>query len=236
MDKAYEKGYHYFEDHHPWFINRRRCVVSLLKNLSRSSRVLDIGCAGGEMILELHAAGFDNCIGIDTSPDAITTCNLKGLHGAYQMDGSSPDLPRESFDIIIASDVLEHISDDIRALTQWHRLLAPGGTLICFVPAFPFLWSEFDKLNHHFRRYKRNELISRCTQAGFRIARASYWNCLLLLPVLLNHLCSRSHNRLVNVSPALSGIVNAVFKIENTLLRITPFPFGLSIFVVAKKE
>ena len=63
-----------------------------------------------------------------------------------------------SHSALVALNVLEHIEDDIGALSAAHRLLRPGGKVVMFVPAFPFAMSRFDRAVGHYRRYRRASL------------------------------------------------------------------------------
>ena len=79
--------------------------------------------------------------GIDVSEESIQKCQAKGFTNTWVMDGTQIALEKGSFDILVASDCLEHIEQDTKALDNWLSLLKPNGQLIVFVPAFMFLWS-----------------------------------------------------------------------------------------------
>jgi predicted SAM-dependent methyltransferase len=64
----------------------------------------------------------------------------------------------EKFDVIIASDCLEHLKEDEKALKNWYELLNKNGVAFIFVPAFMSLWSYHDEYNMHYRRYTNSEL------------------------------------------------------------------------------
>ncbi|MER3559157.1 MAG: methyltransferase type 11, partial [Armatimonadota bacterium] len=59
----------------------------------------------------------------------------------------------ESFRLIVALDVLEHLPDEAHALAELWRVLEPDGWLITTVPAYRWLWSKHDVALHHYRRY-----------------------------------------------------------------------------------
>jgi SAM-dependent methyltransferase len=56
--------------------------------------------------------------------------------GDYKFDMKNIELPESSFDIVIASHVLEHIDDDLRAMTEVKRILRPGGVALLPVPTY----------------------------------------------------------------------------------------------------
>ena len=102
MDKDYEIKYHAEEEKNWWFVSRRNVILKLLKRTDKSAKILDIGCGGGPLLLDLKAAGFTNVYGLDFSEEAVAKCVERGLSNVYVMDGHSPKFEPESFDIIIA--------------------------------------------------------------------------------------------------------------------------------------
>jgi SAM-dependent methyltransferase len=248
MDRDYEAKYHALEDRHWWFRARRNLVLWLVLQLSpaRSSRILEIGCSSGALMRQLKNEGYESVVGIDVSEEAIAECGRRGVANTRVMDAQQLDFPDASFDVITASDVLEHLADDALALRDWHRVLKPGGVMIVFVPAFPILWSEHDVANHHFRRYRRSELVRRATAAGFLVERRSYWNSTLFLPIAAvrgaKHSLPRREKKSVpdsDLFPPPAPVNAALFTLlsaENGLFRAgLNFPFGVSAMIVARK-
>ncbi len=96
-------------------------------------------------------------------------------HDATQVfvppDGNRPDT-------VLCINVLEHIEDDRRALQAIYASLAPGGRLLLFVPAHPWLYGTVDRAIGHFRRYTKADLLSKLTDAGFRVDRLWPFNLL----------------------------------------------------------
>ena len=247
MKREYEELYHRLETRQWWFRTRREIVRDLVLEThpDRTGRILEIGCSGGLLMEQLRADGYRQVTGIDLSADAVDLCRRKGIPDAHVMDAQQPAFADAQFEVITASDVLEHLADEAGALREWFRILKPGGVLIVFVPAFQLLWSEHDEANKHFRRYRRAELRDRLAAQGFRVERASYWNVALFPAVALVRLARRArpHNeraaqegdlfeppRLVNMT--LTGLL----RIENWVMRRgVNFPFGVSAMAVARK-
>ncbi|MEM9680939.1 MAG: class I SAM-dependent methyltransferase, partial [Bacteroidota bacterium] len=177
----------------------------------------------------------------DISEDAIENCKKRGLKNCFVMDAKTIDL-HQQFDIIIASDCLEHIEDDVSAIKHWETLLKPNGTIYIFVPAFKSLWSVHDDANMHHRRYTRKELVSKVTANGLDISSSGYWNVLLFLPIwIYRKLFSiRSKNNQpelgdLNRIPPFNGFFTGLLNTENRLQRYVRFPFGVSTYCIAKK-
>ncbi|MEI8195262.1 MAG: class I SAM-dependent methyltransferase [Phycisphaerae bacterium] len=262
MDTGYEKKYHQIEDDYWWFQARRDVILRLLKKMSapptpqgtRKERILEVGCSGGPLLTELARRGYDQLAGIDISPDAVAAASERGHKRISVMDAAQLSFADASFDIVIASDILEHLADDAAALREWNRVLAPGGVLIVFVPAYQWLWSGHDVINHHQRRYTASSLKKRLqevtvpgngTETGkFEILRLSYWNFGLLLPVggmrLLKRLLGRAEAHPKDALAPVPGFVNRLLTgglcLENALLAAgLSYPAGVSVMAVVRK-
>jgi SAM-dependent methyltransferase len=93
--------------------------------------------------------------------------------------------PRSRFDTILYIDVLEHIEDDRGEMSRAAELLAPRGTLIVLSPAFPLLFSEFDRSVGHYRRYTRASLAA-VMPASLRQVRLRYIDSVGFMASLAN--------------------------------------------------
>jgi SAM-dependent methyltransferase len=240
MDTEMYRLFFEVQQRHWWFVARRKIVLDLIARHYRpgpDSKVLDIGCGAGLMLNELTR--FGETSGMDSAEEAIAFSRevFEGDVRAGQLPGQVP-FPGNSFNLITALDVIEHIDDDVGSLQAMRALLRPGAKAVITVPAFMFLWTEFDEINAHKRRYTRSELCAKLRQAGFAVERISYFNTLLFPLVVLvralNRLFKRSGaddlslpNRFANA--ALTGL----FGCEKWLLRYLSFPFGVSILAVA---
>jgi len=246
MKADFEEKYHSLEEKHWWFIARREIILKLLGKIApqrKGVKILEIGCSGGPLIESLVAEGYRDTYGIDVSKEAVQRCREKGLGNVVKMDGAETSFDDEAFDVIIASDVLEHIRDDGTAVAEWKRIVKRGGFLICFVPAFSLLWSKHDESNEHYRRYTKGGLERLFRRNKFSIIRASYWDTTLFFPVLLYRLVLRgaclgtlSANQLNAANHLLNVCLTGLLRIENSLLsRGVNFPFGISVFVIAQR-
>src|SRR2546421_8132304 len=114
MNRDYEVKYHVLEERHWWFRARRDLVRALVLELcpDRSGHVLEIGCSSGVLIRRLQEEGYTSVFGIDISAEAIAESHRRGTPNTQIMDAQRLDFPAERFDIITASDVLEHLADD----------------------------------------------------------------------------------------------------------------------------
>jgi len=244
MEENYEKQYHDVEGNHWWFKSRRNFLLDLLSNAPKNSKILDIGCSSGMFINDLMKAGFqkENLFGIDISENAIANCKKNGIQNSYVMDAQNITL-EEKFDILIASDSLEHLEDDAKALQNWKSLLKPNGKMYIFVPAFMSLWSHHDEVNMHYRRYTNEELQQKLKAQNLTLEKTGYWNCFLFPPVYLfrkiNNLIGKNKSEegdIKEVSPIVNSLLVSLVSFENKLLKYVRLPAGVSTFCIAKKK
>ena len=222
MKKEYEEKYHQLEETHWWFQGRRHLVRALVR------RCVDGVASDAE---------------IDISVDGIELCQQRGLTDTHVMDAQKLSFGDERFDVITASDVLEHLADARQAVREWRRVLKPGGVLIVFVPAFQFHWSEHDQINKHFKRYRGSELRQLLAENGFVLARSSYWNFLLFWPVAIVRLIRRLRPKReafggdIRPAPALlNRALTWLLRFENSLLlRGLNYPVGVSVLAMGRK-
>ena len=96
-----------------------------------------------------------------------------------------------AFDLILATDVLEHIERDDLAAASCAGSPPRDALLLVTVPAYRWLWSQHDDSHHHLRRYTQPELRARLAGAGWRPVLQTYFNALLLPPIALVRLLAR---------------------------------------------
>jgi SAM-dependent methyltransferase len=180
MDRDYERQTHQAEDRHWWYRGRRKVLDGAIAGLTlpKPTRILDAGCGSGRNMLEL--ARFGSVTGIELSDTSVQLARARGV--GEVIAGSVLEMPfaDDSFDLAVSLDVIEHLEDDLGALRELRRTLAPGGTLLITVPAYQWLWSGHDEINHHHRRYTRRTLQRVAEQAGWTQVRTTYFNSLLL--------------------------------------------------------
>jgi len=110
---------------------------------------------------------------VDVSEKAIE--NLKEI-GGKAIVGDVTNLPFEGklFDLVVAIEVLEHIEDDKKALSEITRVLKPSGFFLFSVPLRKDLYSEIDRIVGHKRRYEIEELKILLSENGFKILKYRY--------------------------------------------------------------
>lgn len=192
MDRSLYDSLHAVEDAHWWFRGRRRVVSALLSLVPQPPRprILDAGCGTGRNLIDYARIGPAS--GVDPSPVAIDYCHRLGIETAYEGALEALPLEDDSFDLLFATDVIEHVDDDVAALTEMRRVAAPGASLVLTVPAYEWMWGPFDDLHHHKRRYTRPRLVGAARAAGWTVATDTYFNSFLLGPIAAVRLAHRA--------------------------------------------
>ena len=158
------------EDRHWWFATRLWAIENWLNRaaLPRDAQILDIGCGAGNMIHHLTQYGQVKGIEVDERP--VKMAQARGYD--VQQADATRRIPFDdgTFDLVTALDVIEHVDDDVKLISEARRVLKPKGLLLITTPAFQWLWSHNDVLNAHKRRYTAGELKTRVENAGLRFA------------------------------------------------------------------
>jgi SAM-dependent methyltransferase len=229
------------EDTHWWYVGRRRIIQSLVEKISTTlklQRILDVGCGTGANLKML--AAFGNAEGVDISPQAVDFCHERGLDSVKL--GAIEQLPYDddSFELVTALDVIEHLDDDIAGLREMRRVLRRDGRILVFVPAFMFLWGVQDDVSEHRRRYTLPRLLKAVEEAGFAVEWSSYANISFFLPVLavrsvMRWLGLRADTEYgINISP-MNGPFSSLFAAERFVFKRGRLPFGVSAVCIARR-
>lgn len=244
MEKEYEKKHHDLEETYWWFKARRDFVFKTIKKQPKNAKILDTACSGGVLVKALVEKGYTDVSGLDISSEAVEACEKKGLSNIFCRDAVDTKLEDQQFDVIIASDVLEHIEDEKKAMNEWYRILKPHGTLIIIVPAFQFLWGDSDVLDRHFRRYTRKQLKTVVNRQGLKRRKVFYLNFSLFLPMVLMRILEKIFKKskddlkdpLYFVNSFVDSLILFWQKMENIISYYIGVPFGISICAILRKE
>ena len=230
------------EDDYWWFAARREMVLMLLKKyVKKGTRLLDAGCGTG--ILTKTIENAYKVTAIDVSKKALALARKRKPKAKLLWANLEKRLPfpKDSFTGITLLDVLEHI-DDRKSLPNLARVMKPEGVIIITVPAYPWLFSYWDILHQHKRRYTRTHLIQVLKQYGFTIEHSSYFNTLFFPLILFVRIIKSSFDKSHRDSDCFempkktNNFLHAIFKKETFLATKFRIPFGLSLLVVARKK
>jgi len=232
------------EDGSFWFRARNRLIVQLASEMtSPGDRLLEVGCGTGYVLRALVRECGLRATGSELLVEGLEHARRRVPEADFaQLDARA--MPYEqSFDLVGAFDVLEHIEDDVGVLRGLHRAVRPGGFLLLTVPQHPWLWSTADTHACHVRRYRRAELVERVTQAGFtRVRTTSFVTSLLPLMALSRwrgRVSRRDYDPVADlVLPApVNWLFELILDLERVLIkRGVDLPVGGSLVLVARRE
>jgi SAM-dependent methyltransferase len=152
----------------------RRIIAKCLPP-DRSAQLLDLGCGHGAILHALRDAKYTNITGVDVSPEQIGPARQLGFEDVHCEDVREflAQIPDSKFDVVIASDVLEHFTrPELLALTdEVHRVLTPGGRLVCHVPNAEGVFAgaiRYGDLTHEFA-FTRGSIRQLAAACSFRV-------------------------------------------------------------------
>jgi SAM-dependent methyltransferase len=160
-----------------WWQRRRCSIVSAC--VGDAMRVLDAGCGSTQLLNRLpHAVGMDY---------ALRKLRFMRRPGRRLVNGSTLDLPfrSEAFDVVISSQVIEHLKADARVFTELVRCLAPGGTLVLGTVDYGrWQWPLLERLydlfkptgyaQEHITHYTRKSLFDQLHVLGLSVESCQY--------------------------------------------------------------
>jgi SAM-dependent methyltransferase len=248
MDKMYVQQYGQLENTHWWFIVRQKIILQALRKFIPADqtgrlKILNVGAASGGSSKWL--SGLGDTVSLENDP--LFLSYLSGQH-LVVINGSITDIPLEddSFDLVCALDVIEHLENDQKAVEELVRVCKPGGSICITVPAFQSLWGNHDIVNGHQRRYLKKQLQNLVDSQPATIIYWSYFNSILFIPVFLfrkiQWLFKNNRQQIdsdfiyFKTNIFVNRILKIIFGIEIFLLRSIRFPFGVSLMMLIRKK
>jgi SAM-dependent methyltransferase len=208
---------------HPWWLARAKLAVAILHrdSLAPPATILEAGCGWGVNLQALERAGY-RVTGLDISRrilERIDRPDRQLIEADLTREFPSP---LEFYDGLLALDVIEHLDDDQAAVKRLAKLVRPGGLVVISVPALPELFSDFDEVQGHRRRYEPATL--RATFAGSDLAlQEVFWWGAWMVPVL-RRMRSRSRSEETGL------------RTYADYLRLPPWPLTLLMQMLFARE
>lgn len=244
MDKNYFKEYYLLERNHWWFKARAEILKSIIEklNLPPETKILNVGVATGGTTELLQ--NFGEVTSVEFEHDCCIFLREELNKEVTEASITALPFDNNSYDLVCAFDVIEHVDEDQKAADELKRVCKPEGYVCCTVPAFNFLWSHHDDVNHHKRRYTL-KVFSRLFKD--KIIFSTYFNTILFLPVTSFRLLSRvlplqklrkgaGSDFTLNGQGMLSTLFYRLMGMEKYLLKkFIKLPAGISILLIWKK-
>lgn len=235
------------EARHFWFRGFRWFVSPLVRRAlagQRQARALDCGCGTGANLplVSRYATAF----GFDLSTVGLRFARGAGHRRVVRASVGAVPFRSDTFDLVTSFDVLYALPepDEDAAVREMFRVTRPGGYALINVAAMDALRGDHSVLSHERRRYTRDSLRRLVTRSGFEIARLTYTNQTLFMPLLVIRTFHRwrglsaeaDATQEIAVPPApVNGILSALLFAESVWLRAFDAPFGSSLLCLARK-
>lgn len=238
MDAEYTAAYARLYREHWWWRVREQILIEKVRQNLRSdgapASILDVGCGAGVFFDALEP--FGRVEGIESDPAAVAESGgwRSRIHVGELDDTFAPG---HRFDLILLLDVLEHMERPEHVLRRAAGLLNPDGRILATVPAFDWLWTSHDELNHHLKRYTASEMRAMMTRAGLAALETRYLFQSLLVPKLAiraKEMLMSSGSGVPRIPPrALNATLQAWYRLEHAVAG--RLPFGSSVMTVARR-
>ncbi len=236
------------EAHYWWHVNKRAIVLQLLEKCASSGRnVLEVGSGGGYLSTFLTSRGW-SVVAADLSPEASSFIHAQAKEESESPRplafdaGASWPFDGSQFDVVLMLDLLEHVPDDAKCLKEARRVLKPRGVVIFTVPVHPSLYSAWDRMAGHQRRYTMRTLREVVAAATLRRERVTYWNAISLLPAIVIRGKERwlppkkVRAEFPEVPEWLNALLKAAGSLEIRWMTLLPLPVGLSVAGILRKD
>jgi 2-polyprenyl-3-methyl-5-hydroxy-6-metoxy-1,4-benzoquinol methylase len=237
MDESLVREYPALEAGHFWFVTRREFVRSLIgEHVEEIPKIIDVGCGSGVLAKELVTAGADV-----TGVDVVSHPDWEDVGGSFHEGDYLEMAPGlGEFDCVLALDVIEHVEEESAFASSLRDNVRPGGAAIVTVPAYQWLWSGHDEINHHYRRYTSSRLIETLSAAGLTVTRCGYIFMGLVGPKLGAKALERyrKSDSVAVPSEPLNMAATGYFRWEHAVAkrRRNFLPAGTSVVAVCKRE
>lgn len=231
------------EEKHFWFIARKEFILQNAKKyIKNESKIIEIGAGTGNIARYFLRNNYSNVSVGEMHLNGLRYAQSYGIQECYQFDLLNSPFENE-FDVVCMFDVLEHISDDVRALKNAHKMLGQEGYIMLTVPSHMWLWSKADVVAGHKIRYTRKELVKKLEECGFEVVSACYFFISITPLLFLRSLINRDNGLPVTEVESSEVKINSIFnkfllfvsRVENKLNKYLPNWFGGSLLVLAKK-
>lgn len=232
------------ESAHWYYSGKREIVRRWIQRVNpvRADELL-LDCGAGSGLFASEMAEHCKVMVLDTHAESLQMLRQR-FEEAQVLTLVDDAIPLEaaSVDYVTALDVLEHTPDDRAVVDGFARVLRPGGLAVVTVPAGMALWSDWDEVLHHYRRYSMPGLSALFDNDDWRIEEVNYTNVLVYPLVWLARQWRARKAADAQAKRAehamLPGLINRVLRWQfvSFALSAIPMPFGVSIVLVARRR
>ena len=233
-------------------VYEREAVLKTVEDVigDHTEIIVEFGASSGYMIAEMKNQYPQNYyIATDLMDEGLKRSYKKRpdiMH--LRCDFTNAPFRDECIDFIYSLNVLEHIDDDVKTISECYRSLKPGGHCLFVVPRGDKLYDYFDEMLFHKRRYAKGELRQKCETVGFKIEENFHfaWLCypVFWLKKKWNRHIGKGLTQEEKIDRVKADVDNAMasplaiglMHFERKLSSIIHPSFGVREFILCTKE
>ena len=229
----------------PWLRNISDIILSLIN--IKGGRALDVGCGTGRISILLAKRGF-KVDAVDIEPKVIDIAKKLASEANVDVNFSISDFAqktdpneKELYDLIVCSEVLEHVENYKNIIRNMYNWLKRDGILIITVPHDPSQYSILDSYGGHLRRFTISQLkedlskfqIIDCFTIGFPFMKMMVWLRVFILNIFRKEPSPEKLWSSFLFRKVFSFLSYKLTKIDNFFIRLNK---GTNIICKAKKK
>lgn len=233
-----------------WVNSRNRLFKSFVQeNMlpTGKTKFLEIGCGTGDFIEQIVQNENLEITGSEIYLKGLLYAKKNLPKVEFVQFDVTQGVIGEEFNLIVAFDVIEHIENDVTALSNINHMLTKNGVFIVSVPQHIFLWSNLDEIVKHKRRYSRRELVTKLQENGFNVSYVTSFVFVLFPLMLISRMFDKGQyqtqsedvalEKRVKFPKLLNWIFDLFMRIDEVLIRLgISLPFGGTLVIVANKR
>lgn len=228
-------------DDHFWFQWRLAAILKVLKARAVAEPALEVGCGNAASRNQLERACACRIDGCDLNSVPLEQARSgRGALYCYDVHDRRPEW-RDHFATVMLLDTLEHIPEPVPFLASVAHHMRRDGALLITVPAQQWLYSRYDEVDGHVKRYSLARLRDELTSANLVLERHAYWGLSLIPIIMLRKLvmrfCAPEKAIAVGFQPAsqlVDHVLRAFMRIERACG--TRMPVGVSLVALARRQ